>query len=216
MTPEMEALIDQVVSREWEFFRTVNNTGGPAGCQSMPATFSVARRSQYATWSEDAVASWLDDLIAYGEQGANPLTFKYGYMMETTHPDEFEGIKHLLPEVSDEKRDLVDRLVEMEVAWADDLAERYPHYAARSRPQRTSSDSTEWTSTETYARAEFSTYSENTLKLLLTAYRAAAERGENLTETTATAQVRAYGYETLADADRIIAEGRMSSQGLDG
>ena len=99
----------------WEFFQGVNNVGGPASCQSMPETFSAMRRAQYAAWSPEAVASWYDDLFTYERMGANPLAFKYGYMMEATHPDEFDRIKDMLPDVSPEKRSLIDRALLVQV-----------------------------------------------------------------------------------------------------
>ena len=214
--PRRAMLIDDVVEREWQFFTTVNNQGGAAACQSMPNTFNVARRAQYATWSTDAIASWDNDLAGYENRGANPCTFKYGFMMRTTHPDEYARIKDMLPEVTPDQVALVQKLVDIETSWAEELAQKYPHYAGKSRPIYSTGDSAEWTSTETYARSEFSTYSLRTLELVLASYRDAVARGENLTETTATAQARAFGYETLAACDQAIAEGRMSGQGLDG
>lgn len=214
--PAIKDVVDDLVEREWFFFHTVNNPGGPAACQSMPNTFSAARRAQYATWTPEAVRSWHDDLVAYGERGENPLSFKYGYMMATTHPDEYEQIKDMLPTVPDEALPLIDELVRYECGWAEELAEHYPHYAGKSRPVHSTSDSESWTSTETYARAEFSTYSMRTLRLVLDLYRRAAERGENLYEASAAAQAKAFGYQSLAAADKVIAENRMSDQGLDG
>ena len=216
MAPDKDVLIDEIVQREWAFFQNVNNTGGPASCQSMPATFSAMRRAQYAAWSPEAVASWYDDLFTYERMGANPLSFKYGYMMESTHPDEFERIKDMLPEVSPEKRELIDRLVRIEMDWAEEFAEKYPRFSATGRPIHSSQDTAEKTSVETYAKGEFSTYSEETLRLLLETYEDALARGENLNVTTAAEQARAYGYESLDHAERTLAEGRMSGQGLDG
>lgn len=216
MDPETSALIEEIVQWEWEFFQGVNNVGGPASCQSMPATFAAMRRAQYSAWSPEAVAGWHNDLEQYRELEVNPLTLKYGYMMASTHPDEYEQIKDSLPEIPEEKQEIIELLMAIEVAWAEDLRARYPHFSGTGRPIHSSEDTAEQTSVETYGRGEFSTYSMRTLALLLETYRDALERGENLNVTTAEAQAKAYGYASIDEAERAIAEGRMGSVGLDG
>lgn len=212
---ERDEVIGNIVLAEWELFQTVQNVGGRADCQDMPNTFSAMRRAQFDAWPDEALDSYADDLADAIQAGRNPIADKYAYMMASTHPDEFEAIRDSVPEVPTERRALIERIVEIELGWANQLAAAYPHFAGRGRPIRSSEDTPEVTSIETYSRGELSTYSERTLRVLLGHYRSAAERGVNLQEHVAAEEARAYGYPSLVAADEAIAKGTMSEQGLD-
>lgn len=205
---ERDEIIGNIVLAEWELFQAVQNVGRRADCQDMPNTFSAMRRAQFDSWPDEALDSYADDLADTIQAGRNPVAEKYAYMMESTHPQEFEAIRDSVPEVPAEKRALIEQIVNIELGWADRLAAAYPHFAGRRRPVRSSEDTPEVTSIETYARGELSTYSERTLRALLDHYRALADDGVNL-------QARAYGYPSLTAADEAIAKGTMSGQGLD-
>ena len=92
-TTEKAKLINDIVNMEWDFFQKTQNVGGRADCQDQPVTFGIMRRSQFRCWSEDTLAQYRSDLLADRETGFNPVTGKYAYMMQWTHPDEFEQIR---------------------------------------------------------------------------------------------------------------------------
>ena len=102
-TTEKAKLINDIVNMEWDFFQKTQNVGGRADCQDQPVTFGIMRRSQFRCWSEDTLAQYRSDLLADRETGFNPVTGKYAYMMQWTHPDEFEQIRGSLPTVMPNK-----------------------------------------------------------------------------------------------------------------
>lgn len=79
-------LIDLVIDKEWKMFDRVQNEGGRASCQNDPATFRIMRASQFMTWPEDLLRSYLADLEHAERAGRNLLTEKYAFMMEYTLP----------------------------------------------------------------------------------------------------------------------------------
>ena len=203
---DREQLIDSLVGAEWAFFQNVNNVGGRASCQDMPQTFSVMRRSQFAIWTDEALASYQADLDRALVEGRNPLAEKYGYRMESTHPDEYAQIKGDLPAVSPQKAELVEKIVAIQVGWATEMAQRYPHFMRHGRPLHTSDDRL-GTSIETYSRGELKTYSEATLQLIYQRFSEAQAEGVNLQEQSDEAQVRMLGYASLAAAEKTAASG---------
>ena len=87
-----EDLIAKIVAMEWDMFQHVVNIGGRAACQDDPETFRIMRSSQAMAWSEDSLASYLEDLAAAAQAGRNLLTEKYARMMEFTAPLEYARI----------------------------------------------------------------------------------------------------------------------------
>ena len=198
--------IELIVQTEWEFFTNVNNVGGRASCQNMPDTFAIMRMSQFSVWTDEMLNSYYDDLRRAQDEGRNPMTEKYGYMMESTHPDEFEQIRDILPAVSEEKRQLIDRIVPIQIAWAREVAEAYPHFAGRGRAITSDEDTEQSTSIETYSRGELATFSEETLRLMLALFEQAQADGKNLQESIETYTAARYGYASLAAADAALAQ----------
>jgi len=200
------ASIERIVQLEWEFFQDVNNVGGRASCQDMPWTFSVMRESQFCIWTEDMLLSYLGDLRAAQDEGRNPLTEKYAYMMRSTHPDEFARIEDALPIVGAEKSMLIERIVAIQIVWAEELAARYPHFTGRGRAIHTADDTQDITSLETYSRGELSTYSEQTLRLMLAHFEEAFDAGTNLQIDVDDRIARSYGYNGLDAAEAALAQ----------
>ena len=60
---EREALIDEVIEREWEQFQYVQNEGGRASCQDDHETFVIMRKSQFMNWTQELLESYRQDLI---------------------------------------------------------------------------------------------------------------------------------------------------------
>lgn len=199
-----EEYIEKIVAEEWAFFDKVENEGGRAGCQDDYETFSIMRRSQYMTWPKELLASYLNDLEVAKSVGENLITYKYGYMMESTSPEEFAKLKDKLPEVEPERRALIDQIVAIQVGWMEEFAKNYPRLAAQSRSIHTSED-TQWnTSAETYLRGELLTYSDDTLKMYGQFVVSLAREGKNLNAMTMENTAHLYGYDDLADAEEKL------------
>ncbi len=196
---------DRIIAMEWAFFQMVHNVGGRANCQDMPETFGIMRKSQFTIWTDDMLLSYYEDLKAAEYEGRNPMTEKYGYMMESTHPDEFALIKDALPTIPQAKRRLIEQIIAIQIPWAESMSGSYPRLAGRGRVIRTSQDSPGTTSIETYSRGELATYSERTLELMLEHFENAQALGHNLQEDVYASIARSYGYQSLADAEASLA-----------
>ena len=105
------ALIEEIVKMEWSMFSTVHNEGGKAACQMDRPTFTIMRTSQHQTWNEALLASYRDDLARAQEAGRNLMTEKYGRMMKSTFPEEYERIAAFFPPVSPETGRQIEEIV---------------------------------------------------------------------------------------------------------
>ena len=194
-------LTQNILDREWNMFQQVQNIGGRACCQDDEATFRLMRGAQFAAWNEAMLTSYQNDLIHAEETGENLLSEKYGYMMKSTHPDEYEQIRELLPPVSEEKEKLVEEILAIEIRQTGKFRDMYPNLGKCGRPLTTAEDSGE-ASVETYTRGELLTYSMETLELYLTHLRKLDQSKILFPLLVMKATVRASGYFTLDEAER--------------
>lgn len=197
-------LIDQVVALEWQLFQNVANVGGRAACQDNHETFSVMRSSQITAWSAVVLDSYLRDLTEAKAQGRNLLTEKYARMMEFTAPGEYARIQHHLPQLEQQALLLIERIVEIHMAWNAEISDRFPDIRKRGRPASSTGDMLNITSVETYLRGELATYSPRTLELY---YQNALEQKDqniNGAQIVLDAMVQQYGFLSLAEANKAM------------
>lgn len=200
-----KARTERVLRAEWDMFRRVNNVGGPASCQSMPATFALMRSAQFSVWTDELLASYEEDLERAAEAGRNLMTEKYGYMMEETDPDYYRrALEPRLPRTSGRAWCLIDEILEQNRRWEAELRERYPHVAAHARAAEGASSGGA-ASVDVYARGELRTYSERTLSLYRDLVRAAAKAGRNLAVEERSAIARGYGFDSVEGLERALA-----------
>ena len=160
---EKEKIINKILEKEWKYFSNLNNIGGRADCQDNREDFIIMRKSQWETFNEETLLSYLEDLNSKN----NPLFQKYAQMMKYNSPEEYEKIKDILEKASDEKTDLVNKIMFIYMEWEKEFFERYPIFSSMGRPLYSSEDDDIETSIETYLRGELLSYSEKTLKLYL-------------------------------------------------
>ena len=196
-----ENLIDKIVSLEWNAFDKVENQGGRASCQDDWQTFSIMRKSQYMLWDDEMLASFIADFEDANGRGWNLITEKYGRMEETTAPEEYEKIAASLPEISDEKKQIIEAIVGIQVSMMEEFAAEYPKAAGEARSIHTSEDTPHNTSYETYLRGEISTYSDLTLSLYGRFVARMAREGRNIARETITNSAIMYGYASLDDME---------------
>ena len=204
----MEDIIESIIQMEWEFFDKVENEGGRASCQDNWETFSKMRRSQYMAWPLPLLESWKADLVRANEEGRNPLTEKYGYMMCISDPESNTEIIRRLPTVSPEKRQTARRIVDRLIPQNETFRSRYPRVSARGRPLRTSEEpAAGWTSIETYELGELWTYSQKTLELFQANLDTFEKEGKSYPETVVENGLKLRGFKSLEEAEEFLARG---------
>lgn len=196
-----EELIAKIVDLEWEMFQNVANVGGRAACQNDFETFSIMRSSQAISWSEAALASYLEDLAEAQESGRNLLTEKYARMMEFTAPWEYDRIQHHLSPLEQETQLLIDWITKINLAWEEEIRAKFPYIRRRGRPASSSDDTPYITSIETYLRGELATYSPRTLALYYQNVLEQKAANINGAQIVLDAMMQRYGFNSLAAAN---------------
>lgn len=207
----IEELSEEIARKEFEAFDVVKNEGGRASCQDDWFTFSIMRKSQYLTWDHIMLLQYLYDFCREMERGHNLIEEKYGRMMESTAPEKYEEMKERFPEITPEKKSIIENIVKMQVNWMEEFAKEYPYLAGNARSIHTYEDNGWNTSYETYLRGEISTYSDKMLELYGRYIVVHAASGQNLAREIMEHSVHLYGYESLEEAEaglRRQAEGR--------
>lgn len=199
-----EEIVERIARLEFQAFDQVQNEGGRADCQNNWPTFSIMRKSQYLTWDRTMLLQYYYDFETELEKGHNLITEKYGRMMESTAPEKYEKIKENFPELTEEKKAIIEGIVGLQVAWMEAFAKEYPYLAGNARSIHTFEDHAYNTSYETYLRGEISTYSDKMLELYGRYIVGYASRGANPAYDIMTNSVHMYGYETLDKAEEAM------------
>lgn len=198
----MKEIIEEIVREEWRQFQLINSQGGRASCQDDWAQFYIMRSSQFLVWPEPLLSSYAQDLQSASLEGRNLIFNKYAYMMARTDPAGYEQVKHVLPEISQERRDYLEQAVQIHVRWAEDFARMFPKFAARGRVIHQEDERCGLTSIETYQRGELYSYGPRT-QLLYCEFVFRCEReGKNLTYLVRDQMAKMYHYESVEDMER--------------
>lgn len=198
---DKEELVNKVVRLEFKAFDEVKNEGGRASCQNNWPTFYVMRKSQYLTWNRDMLTQYLYDFSREYEQGHNLITEKYGRMMESTAPEKYEEIKGYFPELSEQKKAIIEQIVALQVGMTEEFGKEYPTLAGNARSFHSYEDNSFNTSSETYLRGEISTYSDKMLQLYAGFVVDCVRKGINITKETISNTAILYGYSSLKELE---------------
>ena len=204
MVEDRMKTIERTLQIEWSMFSQVKNVGGKASCQEDPKTFEIMRSSQFMTWSNDCLESYLNDLNKALEEGRSLPTEKYARMMKSTSPLEYEKVKDILPPLDEEILELVDKIVTIELLWQEEFIKKYPSISGRGRPLYSREDTPFAVSIETYLRGELETYSFNTLTAYLNDIMDKMSRNINGSAMVHELQIRRYGYSSLEEAEEAL------------
>ena len=197
----MQDYIDKISDFEFEMLQSVQGTNGRASCQDNPKTFKLMRKAQFLTWNKDILASYYKDLVEAKKIGRNLLGEKFAFMMESTHPYEFASMKDALPILSLEFIQNREAIIEIYMQWEQSLLDNYPYVKSQGRPSFSHDDRLKGTSIETYLRGEFSTYSLETLSLILLHVQKCFEEKRNLGEENLYIMMLDYGFSSIQDAE---------------
>lgn len=201
--PKTQNLAEEITKLEWQQFQLTQNEGGRANCQEDWQTFRIMRMSQFLTWPLDLQEFYKKDLERADSNGRNLITEKYARMMESTAPEIFERtIKPYIKPILEPRKSEQEKIILTQVKWADDFRDRYPHLGLAMRVLKTSEDTEENTSFETYLRGELSTYSAETFAKYKSFIEDLTAKNINLTQMIITNTVRMYGYDSLEAADK--------------
>lgn len=201
--PRTENLAEEITKLEWDQFQLTQNEGGRANCQGNWPTFRIMRMSQFLAWPLDLQESYKQDLERANSDGRNLITEKYARMMESTAPEIFERtIKPYIKPILEPRKSAQEQIILTQVEWAADFHNRYPHLGLAMRVLKTSEDTAENTSFETYLRGELSTYSDATFAKYQRFVNNLRTENLNLTQMIIANTVRMYGYDSLEAAER--------------
>ncbi len=200
-TDVKDRLMETLIRLEWNAFDKTVNEGGRASCQDDWNTFYAMRKSQYLTWTDEMLESFIDDFQRANERGWNLITEKYGRMEESTAPEEYAKIRDAFPEISPEKKAIIEQIVAIQTGMMEEFAKEYPKAAGEARVIHTYEDTPYDTSYETYLRGEVSTYSDRTLVLYGRFLASLAREGKNLAKMIITNSALLYGYASLDDME---------------
>ena len=190
-----DAVVNDIIGREWAMFQKTQNIGGRAGCQDQFDTFYINRYSQHSAWSAETLESYRNDLIAAQMAGRNLITEKYAYMMEFTDPAYYRAnLQARLPELTAQKAQLVAEIVSLQLVSYQKYAAQYPALAKAGRPAQESRGDT---SVRDYSVGEYKTYSEGTLNQLLRDLK----RMEDPVTAIQRTLVSFYGFDSLEAAE---------------
>ncbi len=198
-----DQLIERIVRHESDRFQRTNNEGGRAACQGNWPVFRQMRTSQFMTWPDPLLDSYLADLVEAERVGRNLVTEKYGRMMESTAPQDFhDNIEPYIPRLSDERIATQERVHrDAGGVGRGGLPRPLPETRRAMRVLRTAEDTAQSTSFETYLRGELGTCSERTMALYRRFVDDLLRKGRNLTEETIAHTVALAGFADLAEAE---------------
>jgi hypothetical protein len=197
----MEELVQKIIEVEWNQFQLVKNEGGRAACQDDWNTFQLMRESQFINWPLEILESYAKDLMAAMDNNWNLIFEKYTRMMKSTVPEKYKTLEHILPALSQERIERMEKTIAIQVKWMEEFADKYPNLMSEARYIHTYEDSEYETSSETYLRGELASYSEETEKMYGAFVEKLLKEGKNLTQMTYEHMVKRYGYKSIEDAE---------------
>ena len=196
-----EELIKEIIDREWEMFSVLKNTGGVAECQNNKPEFIIMRSGQWDNLPDKILESYKQDLIEAKKVGRNLLEEKYIRMMEYSAPSEFDGVKHLLPNISNGSLTLIKQIEKIYLNWGDEFENKFPKFSKLCRPLRSSGDIPERASVQTYLIGELSSYSTRTVLFYFDYVTQCVKEGKNLIYITHSDVVKQKGFNSIEEVE---------------
>ena len=171
ITVDKEGLLKEIANVEYNFFKRINMENEECKREK---TFKRMRIVRFYPLSVNTLESYLNDLKMASVNNTNPLREKYICID-----------KHLPVE-----NPLIDRIVEIESRWMNELREKYPHIFVNKGDEF-----------KTYLKCELATFSKETLKLYHEDVANMKDNGINMAEVSYTYLFKKIGYNSLQEAE---------------
>lgn len=183
-----ESLLENILDMEWEMFVRVKSVH-PAACQGAPDKFRAIRGSVFETmWTEEMLASYLEQLGDAKVQGRNLLTEKYARM------------DNLIPPSTDNP--LIAEIVAINDRWQRELQQCYP--ALYVRCCRGTNQTGDGSNFSIYLRCELETYGDRTVELYHQHVKNAEDQNRNLSIEALRQLIQKSGYRDLEHAEKCL------------
>jgi len=174
---EKREMLKKIADLEYQFLSKINATNPEC---KREATFKFMRISRFYPYSEEVLLSYMEDLERARKEGRNPLYEKYACM---------EGKVN----VAEEKREIIEKIVEIEKSWINELHKKYPHVIEDRGKDF-----------QKYLSCELSTFSLRTLKSYLEDVERAAKMGRNLALESYHYTFSQLGYSSLEEVEEKL------------
>lgn len=201
---ERALLVEKLVEQEWELFDKVQGMDGRAPCQEDKETFTLLRTSQFLTWENPMIRSYMLDMQGASLNHRNIVAEKYAHMMKDTDPEHYAALSHQLPKLSSEQLEAIEVIVATQLGEIKVLSHLYPRFVASGRALEGKDDVPDNASYESYLRGELSSYGYNTVKLYLAWVERNQAQGIDTAKLFLESVARQYGYLDLASAEESL------------
>jgi hypothetical protein len=173
-------IIDQILEIEVEMFLRVP-TGEEPSCRAHMEDMKLHRHGQFAGWSRETCASYLEDLKRAKAAGKNLMTLKYARMDD------------LIPPLSENPR--IHQIRERFLQWQKEVITGYPNTMHGARDLGDFAN---------YLEAELETYSDETLELLSADVESCHRAGGNMSLEVYQFLARQSGYASLDEMEASL------------
>jgi len=182
-----EFLTKSILDMEFNMFKTVNGNKN-APCQEQPEAFRKIRGSIYDFWSHEMLESYFKDLVMAQRANRNLVFEKYARM------------DNKIPKTNNSP--LIDKIVEIEQKWQQDLKSKYPAvYHHSCRDMNMAQDGSNF---KVYLASELETYSDNTLGKYYDHVKSAFDKGENHSIEMLRQLAKKSGIESLEKLETLM------------
>ncbi|WP_206811707.1 DUF4125 family protein [Paradesulfitobacterium ferrireducens] len=175
-------LINEILEIEQQMLALVSSQER-AVVHDKPETFKVVRECSFELWSVQALQSYLLDLKNAQSKGINLLTLKYARMDDLVPPMNADP--------------LIDNIIQIESSWEAEAKKRYPNIFRDA----SCFDEEDRERSLRYLRAEFETFSNQTLSYYYINQLEALRENRNLVEEALTSIFQRIGYLNLEEVN---------------
>lgn len=198
------SVIDEIIEKEWAMNCAIMSGAGNEGPSDLQtAQFKIQRESQFKTWPEQILFSYLNDLSVAEAEGRNLHMEKSIWMINLIDEDRFDKLIAMMPasvapeELSPSRRGRIRNSASIHAEWAQEFAQKYPAIASKGRAASVQEGTANEPSVEAYIFGELCSYSDFTEQMFSQFVYDCMRDGRNLYLEIQENMAKALGYESL-------------------